>query len=147
MLLLAVALVAPGCAASEEVARADEAEIREALEQYLPRLAAAYRETDAQLLEGLAAEKEIARVDRRTLDLMEEGRRVDGEFLRLTLEKVDVWNAANAYVTTRELWNIRQTTLSGETTISEELERPYRVQYQLKRDDGRWRVLFRGIQE
>jgi hypothetical protein len=124
----------------------DRDEIQAALETYLPLLGEVYATGDLSLLEGLAAEKEIARVHKRIEDLSFQGRRLVPTFRSLTVEDSNVWNYSNCYVTTLEIWDLEIRATGADQVLSTQLEQPNRVKYQLKRDDGRWRVLFRTIQ-
>lgn len=144
--LLLVVLMVVGCGPSEEQEQVDRDEIQAVLESYLPILGEVYATGDLSLLEGWAAEKEIARIHKRVEDLSFQGRRLVPTFLSLTVEDSNVWNYSNCYVTTLEVWNLEVRATGTEQVLSTQLEQPNRVKYQLKREDGRWRVLFRTIQ-
>jgi len=141
-----MALTVFACGPSEEQEQVDRDEIQAALETYLPLLGEVYATGDLSLLEGLAAEKEIARVHKRIEDLSFQGRRLVPTFRSLTVEDSNVWNYSNCYVTTLEIWDLEIRATGADQVLSTQLEQPNRVKYQLKRDDGRWRVLFRTIQ-
>lgn len=143
---LLTALTVFACGPSEEQEQVDRDEIQAALETYLPLLGEVYATGDLSLLEGLAAEKEIARVHKRIEDLSFQGRRLVPTFRSLTVEDSNVWNYSNCYVTTLEIWDLEIRATGADQVLSTQLEQPNRVKYQLKRDDGRWRVLFRTIQ-
>jgi hypothetical protein len=106
-----------------------------------------YATGDLSLLEGWAAEKEISRIHKRIEDLSIQGRRLIPTFRSLTIEKANVWNYSNCYVTTLEVWDLEVRATGTEQVLSSQLEKADRVQYQLKRQDDRWRVLFRTIQQ
>ena len=80
-------------------------------------------------------------------DLADQGRYLAPEFKSVTVEKTHTWNYSNAFVTTLEVWDVRLYTLGGDELLGEDLDKNYRVKYQLKRDDDSWRILFRAIQE
>jgi len=135
-----------GCGPSEKQEQVNRDELQAALEGYLPILGEAYATGDPSLLEGLAAEKEIARVHKRIEDLSYQGRRLVPTFRSLTIEESNVWNYSNCYVTTLEVWDLEVRATGTEQVLSSQLEQANRVKYQLKREDGHWRVLFRTIQ-
>ena len=145
-LLLALSLAA--CSAGDgSVSAEDRNQIREVLEAYVIQLADAYAENRFDSLAGLAAEKEIARVEKRIRDLAAEGWVLEPTFRQLTMENVEIWGYANAFVTTFEVWDERLF-ISGTRQLAREgIGRSYRVKYQLKREDDRWQILFRTIQE
>ncbi len=121
--------------------------MRAALELYLPRLGEAYATGDLEPLRGLAAEKEIAAIEKRIIDLAASGRVLEPTFRTLTVEDVTVFNYANAYVTTVEVWDLRSLATGSRQPLAEEIGQSNRVKYQLKREGDSWRVLFRTIQE
>ena len=75
-------------------------------------------------------------------------------FLSFTVEQVNIWNYANAFVTTIEVWDLRVFT-DGGTQLSEELGQRSRVKYQMKRVDSmefeegeeEWLILHREIDQ
>ena len=134
------------CGPSERQQEVDLEDIQRYLESYLPLLGAAYATGDLEPLEEVVAIKEVARVEKRIHDLGLQGRVLAPTFRQLTIEDVNVFNFANAYVTTLEVWDVRVLAAGTDTVLAEELDQRNRVQYQLKREGGRWRVLFRSIQ-
>jgi len=145
VLLTAFAVLA--CSSSKEQEEVDRDEIQATLQAYLPILGEVYATGDLSLLEGWAAEKEISRIHKRIEDLSIQGRRLIPTFRSLTVEKANVWNYSNCYVTTLEVWDLEVRATGTEQVLSSQLEKADRVQYQLKRQDDRWRVLFRTIQQ
>jgi hypothetical protein len=145
--LLLLTLAVAACGATKEQREVDREEIRGDLEAYLPVLGEVYASGDLSLLEGRAAEKEISRIHKRIEDLSVQGRRLVPTFRNLTVEEVNVWNYSNCYVTTMEVWDLEVRATGTEQVLSQQLEQANRVKYQLKREDGRWRVLFRTIQQ
>ncbi|MEE8277393.1 MAG: hypothetical protein V3R89_01555 [Thermoanaerobaculia bacterium] len=136
-----------GCGPSARQQELDRQAIQSDLEAYLPRLGEAYATGDLEVLREGAAIKEVARIEKRIQDLALQGRVLVPTFRQLTIEDVNVWNYANAYVTTLEIWDLKVLASGTDTVLSEENGQSSRVQYQLKRDKGRrWRVLFRSIQ-
>ena len=137
---------AVACSSSEERQQVDTASIAAALELYLPRLGQAYATGDVAPLEGLAAQKEIAAIEKRIHDLAEQGRIVEATFRKLTIEEAKIFNYANAYVTTVEIWDLRSLATGSREQLAEDIGQSNRVKYQLKRDGKSWRVLFRAKQ-
>ncbi len=147
-LLLAFFLLAlGGCGADESPEGVDWAELEAALQAYLPKLAEAYATGDAEVLEGLAAPKEIARINKKIEELYAQGRTLEPEFLELTVEKVDVWGYANAFVNTVEIWNIRSYATGTHAQVGEDLAKSNRVKYQFKREGDQWLILYRTISD
>jgi hypothetical protein len=145
LLLPAVLLVAcGGQAADPQAARPD---IEALLEEYLPLLGEAYSGNDPSPVEGLAAARETAAIEKRLRDIRLEGRRLAPTFRSMTIEEIKVWGYANAYVTTQEIWDIRTYATGTEQLLTEQKGQRNRVKYQLKKIDGRWMVLFRTILE
>jgi hypothetical protein len=139
-------LTALACGPSEQQQRADTESVAAALEVYLPRLGRAYASGDLAPLEGLAAQKEIAAIEKRISDLADQGRILEATFRELTIEEVTVFNYANAYVTTVEVWDLRSLATGSREQLAEDLGQSNRVKYQLKREGDSWRVLFRAKQ-
>lgn len=143
--VIAVLMVA-GCTSEQERTQVAKEEIRAVLaDGYLPRLAEIYAGADPQILEGWAAQKEIAGIAKRVQELAEQGRSLEPELRAVTLEEVNVWSHSNAYVSTLEEWDLRVYNTGTRALLSEELGQHDRVKYQLKRTDtGDWIVLFRS---
>ncbi len=135
------------CGSAEEKQAADLESIQAALEAYLPKLAEAYSGGNALVLTDLAAPKEIARISKRIEELEAAGRVLEPEFLELTVEKVDVWGYANAFVNTVEIWNIRSYATGTHASVGEDLAKSNRVKYQFKRDGDAWLILYRTISD
>jgi len=142
-------LLALGC--SDAARQVDEEEtkkeIETTLQAYLPLLAEAYATGDLEPLRPWAAEKEMARIYKRVEELAAQGRTLVPTFRQVTVEELNVWNYSNAYATTIEIWDLEVYASGSDQILSQEYEQSNRVKYQLKRDDDRWRVLFRTIQE
>ncbi len=138
-------LVLVGCGGSAPGAGKAREEIEALLGEYLPLLGEVYESGDPSLLEGLAAAREIAAIDKRLRDIRIEGRLLVPTFQSMTIEELKVWSYANAYVTTQEIWDIRTYATGSEQLLTEQMSKRDRVKYQLKRIDGRWMVLFRTI--
>jgi hypothetical protein len=141
-------LVIPLACAEGKIERTAQSEeqLRQDLEHYLPLLAQAYSTGELQPLEGLAAEKEIAYVRKYLEKLKDSGRILEPRFEHLTIEDFNIWNNSNAFVTTVEVWDVKLFATGSHTLLGEDLGRSDRVKYQLKRDGGRWRVLYRSKQ-
>jgi hypothetical protein len=145
----AILLLLSSVACTSEESREIQAreEITRMLEEYLPVLAESYRSRDPLLLRDWVADKEIARIHKRIEEFAAQGRALEPHFRNVTVEDVRVWGHANAYVTTVELWDIRSVALGSGVVFQEVENQPNRVRYQMKKDEGRWRVLFRTIAE
>lgn len=144
VLLLTVAACGGG---TSEVDPEERREIEALLEAYLPKLGTAYSENDPSVLEGLAAAREIAAIEKRLNDIRLEGQRLEPSFRSVTIEDLQVWGYANAYVTTQELWDLRTYATGSEQLLTEQEAQRNQVKYQLKKIDGEWMVLFRTILE
>lgn len=144
--LLAISLAA-GCGPSEKKVAADRDEIQAFLEGYLPKLAEAYATGDLAVLEGFAAAKEVARVEKRLEDLRQSGRVLEPTFHQVTVEQINPWNYANAFVNTVEVWDLELFAYGSHEKLSEEIGQSSRVKYQLKREGDSWLILFRTIAE
>ncbi len=144
LFLLLVAVTACG-GSGEEVDPEVRQEIETLLEAYGPKLGRAYSENDPSLLEGLAAPREIAAIEKRMRDIQLEGRRLEPTFRSVTIEDLQVWGYANAYVTTQEIWDVRTYATGVDEQLTEQIGERNRVKYQLKKIDGDWMVLFRTI--
>lgn len=142
---LALSLLACSSAESEEAEARQE--IEGMLSEYLPVLAVAYSEGDALRLSEWVAEKEIARVHKRIEELADQGTSIQPTFHSVTVEDVKVWGNANAFVTTVEVWDLKSVAAGTGMVVQEIDGQSNRVRYQLKKNQGRWRVLFRTIAE
>ena len=149
--LLPMVALLPACGPSEKRQANDKAEIQATLEAYLPLLGEAYETGDIELLREWAAEKEMARIYKRVMDLLDQGRALAPTLRQITVENVKVWNYSNAFATTLEVWDVRSMVAGTDQIAAEDLGQTNRVKYQLERnmdsDDGRWRVLYRSKQE
>ena len=142
---LAFSLMA--CVPAEERAAAEREAVHERLEEYLPALGEAYRTRDFEPLSEWASQKEVATVRRRVYDLQERGRELHPRFRSVEVERVTIPGHSNAYVTTREIWDLRVYALGTDTVLSESLGQVSRVQYQLLRgSEGRWVVIARSVE-
>jgi len=140
-------LVTVSCEKTDAVDPEDEAAITQLLADYLPRLGSAYAEGNLEILQGLAAEKEIARLHKTIGDLMnQEGRVVVPTLQSFNVEKITIWNYANAFVTTLEVWDLKVLAAGSEQELSRVEGQRNRVRYQLKRRDEGWQVLYRAIE-
>ncbi len=147
--LVALSALLIFAACSEDTSDPEEArpEIEAMLYEYLPLLGEVYAENDPNRVEGLAAAREIAAIEKRLRDIRAEGRTLSPTFQSLTIEEIKVWGYANAYVTTQEVWDIRTYSTGTDQLLTEQLAQRNRVKYQLKKIDGQWMVLFRTILE
>jgi hypothetical protein len=147
-LLLASALLAGACGGqSPEEEAADQEEIQAFLEEYLPQMAEAYRTGDVEPIVPYTTEKERAVIENRVREMAKSGQILAPELESVEVEDVTVWSAVNAFVTSVEVWNVRVLASGTEGVVREELNQPNRVKYQLKREDGRWRVFGRQLEE
>lgn len=147
VLVLVLAAFGFGCQDTENVSPEDEAAIEQLLTEYLPKMASAYATGELEVLRGLAAEKEMATLYKRINDLMNnEGRVVVPTLDSFEIEQITIWNYANAFVTTLEVWNLEVQAAGSEQVLSSVEGQRNRVTYQLKRREDRWQVLYRAIQ-
>jgi uncharacterized protein YgbK (DUF1537 family) len=149
-LLLAALCAGLAAGACGEPSAEDTAEDREAiqafLEEYLPKLAEAYRTGEVAALDPVAAAKEQEKVARRVQELAKTGEVLAPVLESVQVEDVTVWNEVNAYATTVEIWDVRTYALGTERVVREQLAQANRVKYQLKRSGGRWRVFWREVE-
>lgn len=147
-LLLGVALAVASCGEpSAEEAAADQEEVRAFLAEYLPKMSEAYRTGDTEPLEPYTTLKERETIEKRVRDLARQGSVLSPELVSLEVEDVVTWSAVNAFVTTVEVWDLRVLAAGSDSVIRETEGQSNRVKYQLKREDGRWRVFGRQLQE
>ena len=146
-LVFSLTLALSGCGRTARQEERDASSIAAMLEEYLPLLGRVYEDGDIELLRPFAVEKELARMHALVQDLADQGRYLAPEFKNVTVEKTHIWNNSNAFVTTLEVWDVRLLLLGRDELLAEDLDKNYRVKYQLKRNDGGWRILFRAIQE
>lgn len=148
LVLVPLALLpALSCGSAGERQAADVAGMTAMLEEFLPVLGRVYADGDVEALRPWAAEKELARIAALVASLADQGRYLAPELRQLTVEDARIWNNSNAFVTTLEVWDVRMHALGSGELLAEDLGKRYRVKYQLKRDGGSWRVLFRAIQD
>lgn len=145
-LLLTAPLLA-GCSQAGPDPEVDRGEIEAAIRAYLPRLAQAYATGNLEPLKELAVEKEVAHVRQRVSELTDQGQIYEPELREMTVESVSVWQYANAFVTTVEVWDVRSYALGSRTLLSEALDQRNQVKYQLKRKDDGWKILYRDLAE
>ncbi len=136
-----------GCGPSKQSEAVDRQQIQSFLQEYLPKLAQAYRTGDTEPLAPYAAAKERATIEKRVTDLAKTGEVLAPELESLEIEDVTVWGVANAYVTTLEVWNIRTFAAGSDNVVRQALGQRNRVKYQLRRDNGRWRVFWRQLEK
>lgn len=147
-LLMLLLLTVSGCSGSpEQNLAADKASIEAMMQEYLPLLGEAYESGNIEILRPYAAEKEMASLLKRIGEFMEqEGRVIRATLKSFTVENVEVWNYANAFVTTLEVWDVEVLASGTDQVLSQSLDQRNRVKYQLKRRDEGWTVLHRQIE-
>ena len=146
VLVALTVLALAACGPSAEREAVDREEIEALLEQYLPKLGEAYAEQDAEVIAPWVAPKEVARVHQRITELDAGGSLLVPEFHRATVEDVQVWNHSNAFVTTVETWDVRRYATGTMQLLGEDADKTERVRYQMKREGGEWKVLYRTIE-
>ena len=145
--LLVMLVLVVGCDSSKGPSPEDSAAIEKMLLEYLPLLGQAYATGDLGILRPYAVEKEVARLYKAIGDLMsQENRVVEPTLQSLTVEQITVWNYANAFVTTIEVWDLKVLASGTDRITSEVAGQRNRVRYQLKRRDDGWKVLYREIE-
>ncbi|MEZ5331341.1 MAG: hypothetical protein R2991_04665 [Thermoanaerobaculia bacterium] len=124
----------------------DEQAIHETLSAYVVALGEAYRGRDASALEEVAVPKEVAAVGRLIDEQAARGQYLDPVLQEMTIEDLRPWNVSNAFATTLEVWDVHLRAIGSDALVRESTGQSQRVKYQLKRLDGRWKVLFREVQ-
>ncbi|MEE2775422.1 MAG: hypothetical protein VYE73_01465 [Acidobacteriota bacterium] len=120
--------------------------VKEILELHTEATVPPLRERIASALTGHAAEKEIAGMEKRIGDLLVESRVIRPTVKSVQVEDVQIWNYANAFVTTLEVWDLRVYAAGTDQVLSEALDQTNRVKYQMKRErQDKWLVLFREL--
>ncbi len=151
VLLLLVCLpglaVLGSCKPTVEEQAAKRDEIAAFLREYLPKMAEAYRTGDTDSLAPYAAQKERESIRKRVRDLAKQGQVLAPHLDSLQVEDVRIWGRVNAYVTTVEVWDIRVLAAGSDSVVRQELDQSNRVKYQLKQEDGRWRVFWRQLEQ
>ncbi len=142
-----VVLAAAACRPTPQEVAADKQEVRKVIEDYAARLSHAYAFTDASGLKQVASQREVASVQRNLGAMAARGQRLATDLKELEIEQLDMSDRNNAYVQTFEVWDIEVMDLGSERVISRDQAQRNRVRYQLKRQDGRWRVLWRQRME
>ncbi len=141
-----LALVTILLGACGSVAELDEEEVRvevtTVLERYLPKLAEAHAAGDPSLLVDVAVEKERAALDLQLQQNADRGERLRPVLRQLAVDDVTV-SRTTAYVNTTELWDIDRLALGSEAVIQSYPRSRFKVRYQLKKDEGAWKVFFR----
>ena len=145
--LLLVAPLLAGCSQAGPDPEVDRGEIEATIRAYLPRLAQAYTTGNLEPLKELAVEKVVAHVRQRVSELTDQGKIYEPELREMTVESVSVWQYANAFVTTVEVWDVRSYALGSRTLLSEAIDQRNQVKYQLKRKDDGWKILYRELAE
>lgn len=131
------------CRPDEQEVAVEEEAIHAVIERYADLLSQAYAFTDSSLLEPVASQRERAAVETNIRQLADRGTRIATDLKELEIEDIGMSDLDNAYVQTFELWEIRVMDLGSERVISVDPNQRNRVRYQLKRQDGVWRVLWR----
>jgi hypothetical protein len=131
------------CRPDEQEVAVEEEAIRDVIGRYADLLSQAYAFTDSSLLEPVASQRERAAVEANIRQLADQGQRIATDLKDLQIEEIGMSDLANAYVQTFETWEIRVMDLGSERVISVDADQRNRVRYQLKRQDGVWRVLWR----
>lgn len=138
-------LLGAACQSAEVREREERAAIEAMLREYLPKLARAYETLDAEVLRPQAVNREVVTVQSRIDELGLRGRQLRPELQSVTVEELQLVRELNAHVVTHEVWDLRVFALGTDARLSQELGQVNRVRYQLAKEDGRWRVLYREI--
>ncbi len=145
--LLVVSLSACGGGNNPDPDPLERERIEAVLASYLDGMAAAYASGDTSQLEGIAAPKEIAILQKKIGDLMaQENRYIEATLEDFVIEKILISNYSNAYVTTLETWDFRVLASGSDVVTSEVDDQRQRVKYQMGRTGDSWQVLYRLIE-
>ena len=147
--LCGVALLALLPVACEDTTPSPEVrkEVVSAVTTYLNRLAEAYSNMDATLLQGYASPSELGDTQALLHTLRASGDRVEATLLRVDVLDVQVFRVVNATVTLLEVWDVRRLDYY---TGKEKGRNPNTIQHsiiQLRKIDGKWIVTARRVQE
>ena len=141
--VLALLTALTACRPAEEDVAVQEDAIRGVIDRYADLLSQAYAFTDSSLLEPVASQREQAAVEANIRQLAERGQRIATDLKEMQIEEIGMSDLDNAYVQTFELWEIRVMDLGSERVVSVDPDQRNRVRYQLKRQEGEWKVLWR----
>ncbi len=134
------------CVACGGVAELDEEQVRveltAMLEAYLPALGQAYLAGDTDLLIGMAVEKERATLNMQLEQNTDRGERLQPVLGQFTIDTVTL-SRTTAFVNTTEVWDIDRLALGSNTVLQSYPNSRFRVQYQVKKNDGAWLVYYR----
>lgn len=151
MLLVLFATVLPGCTSVDEKnemrATEIEPEIHHLLLGYLPTLGKVYASGKIEDLAPWAVKRHQLQVDKRIYDLMKKGYSVEATMLSFEILDIVSWNFTNAYVTTRETWDVRYLSTGSQQLVSEVLGRTDRAKYHIHWSGERWEVYDRQLIE
>lgn len=144
VLLALVSFLFPGCGARETE---DEFLVKNAVRKYNTALVESYRTGDPTLLDGLATEREMRRVDILIGTLQGQNRR-----LRATLDRIDFGAVQGggdrlAKVSTHEAWSYEHMDLTRQTRVGNARRIEYDLLYTLERQGARWMVAHLAISE
>lgn len=148
LLALGSTVALTGCENLPQVdEEAERAAVEETIRNYLPALGEAYATGNVVPMKPYVVDKEIARVRWQIEEIGNQGKTYEPKFKDLTVENITIWQYANAYATTVEVWDIRSYATGSDTLLSEVLDQRNRVKYQLKKKEDGWKILYRELEE
>jgi len=147
VVLLAAALLGGAACETDVPTPAERDAVEAVLRPFLTQLAAAYTERDPSKLEGLAAPRLIAEVERGFEALAAGGRRLEPVLVGYEITSLKVLRHANAIVALTETWDTRSFDAYSGELIGRDEKSVLHSHLQLKRVEDRWLVLFREVDE
>ena len=133
-LLLGGLCCASGCGGGKE-----EKEVGSLVQNYVSLMQAVYERADLSIIYPLTTEKELKKVFPIIQALQATGNRMKTEILEFKIKGASV-KATRATVTTVEKWRFWWVDAKTGAITKPKAEESYRLEYQLVKDDGRWKV-------
>lgn len=137
LILALITSLSLGCGARETE---EEFLVKNAVRKYNTALVESYRTGDPSLLDGLATEPEIRRVDILIATLQGQNRRLRASLERIDFAGVQVEGAHLATVRTREVWSYEHVDASRQTRVGDRRRIESDLLYSLERHGAKWLV-------
>lgn len=137
LILALITSLSLGCGARETE---EEFLVKNAVRKYNTALVESYRTGDPSLLDSLATEPEIHRVDILIATLQGQNRRLRASLERIDFGDVQVEGARLATVRTREVWSYEHVDATRQTRVGDLRRIEYDLLYSLERHGAKWLV-------